>query len=64
MRKKRILNPNRKTHREIFIKTCEEMLNEIDAESELKMASESDNVSRIEQTDKEIAYILKNQEIK
>ena len=58
VRKKTMLNPNRKSDREVFAETFDEIPNVIDAENELQKAFESNNVSRIEWIDKGIARML------
>ena len=60
LRKKRCLNPNRKTHREIFVKKCEELLDVFNIENELNEVNEQFDGAKIEQIDKDITCIMRN----
>ena len=55
----RSLNTNRKTHRETFAKKCEVMLDVINIENELNGVNVNYNRAKIEQTDKDITYVLR-----
>ena len=46
-RKIKSLNPNRKTHREIFIKNCEELLDAINIENELNEVTVKFNIEKL-----------------
>ena len=53
-----MLNPNRKSHIEVVSKTCDQILNMIDVENQLKTSFESNKRLRIEQMDKFIAHVF------
>ena len=54
-----LLNPNRKTYGEYCVKTCEEMLHAMNAETQVQVELEGKDRSRIKYVDKDMNCIMK-----
>ena len=54
----RLLKPNKRTHRKKFVELCEELLNVILIEHELKHIERHKDRAKMEQLDKDITFVL------
>ena len=54
----RTLNPNKRNHRKLFVEKCEESLDAAPIEAELDEIEINVDINKIEQTDRDMAYML------
>ena len=53
-----MLNHNKRNHRQIFVETCEELLNVFPIENELNYVEMHKDRAKMEQVDKDITFLL------
>ena len=54
----RTLNPNKRNHRKLFVKKCEQLLDKTPIEAELNEVEMNVDRNKIEQIDRDVTYIL------